>query len=160
MNLDSKHNWLRRAILSALLSALALTFLDRAQAAQWAPGLAFALLVASAKSKRAELLLAVLVSYMLGYASGHLFEALGVWPMRVGMVAIGSALLAASLHWKGGLSLKRAQTLCLLGTALAWPFWYFVSLPAPLSGPPPFALWLAAFSAWQLPMAWYYLAKD
>lgn len=159
MNLNSKNNWLRRSAVSAILSAAAISQLpSQFQAYYWAPGVAFALLVVTAHSKKLELLAAVALSYSAGYASGDLLERFGTTPMRIGVVAIGSGLLALSLHWKGGLSEDRARNLALLGTALAIPFFWFTDRSG--GGAPTLPLWIAAFSVWQMPVAWYYLKES
>jgi hypothetical protein len=159
MILDSKRNWFRRSIVCAILSGLGLSLhqIDGLQPFYWVPGLAFALLVVTARSRKPELLVAVTLAYTLGYASGDYLEPLGTWPMRVGVVAIGSGLLAASLRWKGGLSAKRAGELFMLGTLLAFPFWMILTRN---DGAPPLPVWVAGFSAWQMPMAWYYLKES
>jgi hypothetical protein len=159
MILDSKRNWLRRSIVCAIVSGAGLSLhpLDRLEPFYWAPGLAFALLVVTARSRKPELLAAVTLSYTLGYASGDFFEPLGTWPMRIGVVALGSGLLAASLRWKGGLSTARARELFLLGTALAIPFWWILTRH---DGAPPLPVWIAGFSVWQIPVAWYYLKES
>jgi hypothetical protein len=160
MILDSKRNWLRRSIISAVVSGLCLSLhpLDRLQPFYWAPGLAFSLLVVTGRSRRLELLAAVVLSYTLGYASSDMLESLGTWPMRVGVVALGSGLLAMSLRWKGGLSAMQARDLFLLGTVLALPFWWVLDRSG--GGVPSFPIWIAGFSVWQMPVAWYYLKES
>lgn len=160
MRLDSHRNWLRRSIVCAVLSAAALSLrpLQSLQPFYWAPGILFAVLVVAARADKPELLAAVTLSYGLGYASGNVLEPLGTWPMRIGVVAIGSGLLALSLRWKGGLTTKQASDLSLLGTLLAIPFW-LVATSSNAAGAPPLPVWIAAFSVWQIPMAWYYLKK-
>lgn len=148
-----------RSALSALASAIALSTsqLESLQSFFWAPGLAFALLVVTARSRKPELLVAVLLSYTIGYSSNELLEGLGVWPMRIGVVAIGSGLLTASLHWKGGLSLRRTRELFVLGTLLAVPFWLILTRQ---TGAPSLPVWFAGFAVWQMPVAWYYLKES
>ena len=163
MNLNSKNNWIRRSILSAILSAAALSLpmIQRLQPIYWAPGFFFALLVVRARSSDPTLMTAVVLSYFLGYSSGDPLEKLGLndWPLRVAAVAIGSLLLVLSLRWKGGLKEARMANMAMLGTALAVPFWWFL-LRQPGGGEPILPLKIAAFSIWQMPMAWYYLKQD
>lgn len=163
MNLNSKNNWIRRSMGSAILSAAALSLpqIGRLQPYYWAPGFFFALLVVRARSRQAELMTAVVLAYFLGYSSGDALDKLGLhdWPLRIASVAIGSLLLTFALRWKGGLKDERMTTLAMLGTALAVPFWWFI-LRQPGGGGPALPLKIAAFSAWQMPMAWYYLKED
>jgi hypothetical protein len=144
-----------RGLACALLSAVALSadLLQGLHPFPWAPGVAFALVVVTARSRSPLLLAAVALSYTLGYSCGDLLEPLGTWPMRVGVVAIGSAALASSLRWKGGLDSRSAATLFAVGTALSLPFWLILGSP-PAGGAPPLHYWVAGFCVWQVPVAW------
>jgi hypothetical protein len=122
--------------------------------------LAFGLAVVNARSRRPELLLAVALSYALGVISGEHFQGDGFVNFLltcIGAVAIGSGLLALSLGWKGGLSWVRARNLFLLGTALALPFLAILIQPP---GEQRLLHWIAGFSVWQMPVAWYYLKES
>jgi hypothetical protein len=150
-------DWLWRSAACAFLSALALRYFDRLESFYWAPGLAFSLLVVAARSRKPELLAAVTLAYTVGYACGDLLEPLGTWPDRLGVVAIGSALLAASLRWKGGFSTAQAREIFLLGSALGLPFWLILTNGP--DGMPGLPRWTLGFAAWQMPVAWYFFSQ-
>jgi hypothetical protein len=156
MKLVITDNWAVRSAICALFSALSLKYLDNAGAFYWGPGVVFALTVAMGRSHKVDLLVAVALSYTLGYLGGQGLDKLGTgeWVQRIGMVAVGSGLLAWSLAWKGGLSKLAATRLFVLGTAMAWPFWWILDAKTEMNE---LLHWTLMFAVWQMPVAWFYL---